>query len=331
MAVTSTQMNNIVLEYLVQEGYQRAAETFALENGIDLVALGMVSTQVRLLIGAYSGVQLADVVQEYLKKQASNGNIHAVDNTSYLQPPAKIRQGYATISQRKKIKDSILDGNITGAIQEIIDNFPTVLDSDNLLHFKLLKLNLTEMIRNHKLNPDVSADQERDFLSRVLLFVRDNLINKVANSTALLKELEVTMSLLCFDFLAGGLDSLPVELRGLLDISLRKECWKFVNLVILDARTSDFESRLLTLSTYPQFDFSGSAPLETTASKRHYQIDYDYSIPVKDNPCVSSGDKTPSDDEVNEPDTAIPPVLESRLERLARFNLVTKRELEKPS
>lgn len=337
MSVTNTQMNNIVLEYFVQEGYQRAAETFAKENGIDLVVSQLGYHQTGLQFGNYNGDEFADKVQEYLQKRISDGPRDSVDETELVQPPFKIRKGYATIRQRKKIKNSILEGNITGAIQEIIDHFPTVLDSNNLLHFKLLKLNLIEMIRSHKLNPHITPDQEREFLDKVLLFVRENLINKVSNSGSLLKELEVTMSLLCFDFPVDGLETLPNELRSLLDISLRKDCWKLVNLVILNLGTSDLESRLTTLSTYPQFDFSNYKSVILQSMPRgngvdlslHYLINYDYSVPRSENQCISSGDKTPNDeaDESRE-EVVIPPVLESRLERLARFCVVTKQQLD---
>lgn len=340
MSVTNTQMNNIVLEYFVQEGYQRAAETFAKENGIDLFVSQLGYHQIGVPFGNLDGDELADKVRDYLQKRISDSPHDNVDKTELIQPPFKIRKGYATIKQRKKIKNSILEGDITGAIQEIIDHFPTVLDSNNLLHFKLLKLNLIEMIRSHKLNPHITPDQERDFLDRVLLFVRENLINKVANSASLLKELEVTMSLLCFDFPVDGLETLPNELRSLLDISLRKDCWKLVNLVILNLGTSDLESRLTTLSTYPQFDFSNyqSVVLQSMPLLRsdgvdlslHYLVDYDYSVPRSENQCISSGEKTPNDeaDEAIEPDVVIPLVLESRLERLARFAVVTKQQLD---
>lgn len=331
-------MNNIVLEYFVQEGYQRAAETFARENGIDLADSSISNHQISPQFGQLEGEQLAEMVQAYLEKRIGEVPHLGIDKSQLLHPPAKIRQGYATIKQRKRIKTSILNGDITRAIQEIIDHFPTVLDSNNLLHFKLLKLNLIEMIRSHKLNPQITANHERDFLNNVLLFVRENLINKIANSSTLLKELEVTMSLLCFDFPVDGLDMLPGELRNLLDISLRKECWKLVNLVILNLGVSDLEMRLTALSNYPQFDLSNYAllvkesnfQLDGVAEKQRYLVNYDYKLPPSENPCINCGDKTPGDDADDgpEPESLGPSLIESRLERLARFCVVTKQQLD---
>ncbi|GEQ68173.1 hypothetical protein JCM33374_g1840 [Metschnikowia sp. JCM 33374] len=127
----------------------------------------------------------------------------------------------------------------------------------------LLRLNLIEMIRNHKSSSkptpkiytespskkpsagDVSStadDSDREFLYNILTFVRENLLNKVTHSMDLLRQLEVTMSLLCFDFdhqkPAHQMSELPEELRNLLNLSLRNECYRAVNSVIIDLDTS---------------------------------------------------------------------------------------------
>ena len=139
----------------------------------------------------------------------------------------KTESGFATIKQRQEIKKLILNGDISQAIKQISQYYPMILDLNNLLHFKLLRLNLVEMIRNHKFNTKSSNDSmdagqdEREFLATILNFVRENLINKVFNLFKLLKELEITMSLLCFKFdptienLQDQAD-LPVELKSFL-------------------------------------------------------------------------------------------------------------------
>ena len=126
-----------------------------------------------------------------------------------------------------------------------------ILDLNNLLHFKLLRLNLVEMIRNHKFNTKSSNDSmdagqdEREFLATILNFVRENLINKVFNLFKLLKELEITMSLLCFKFdptienLQDQAD-LPVELKKLFDLSLRYQCYRLVNNAILKLYNNEY-------------------------------------------------------------------------------------------
>lgn len=167
---------------------------------------------------------------------------HLVNNSSIN---SKLISGYSTIYQRKEIKLLILKGSITQAIRKISENFPTVLDSNNLLHFKLLRLNLIEMIRDHKLNVNLhTMDGERQFLANILTFVRENLINKVSNSFKLLKELEITMSLLCFNFdpTVKNIEDqkdLPEQLRSLFNLSLRNQCYRLVNKAILNLYDKD--------------------------------------------------------------------------------------------
>lgn len=147
-------------------------------------------------------------------------------------------KGYTTINERKRIKSLLLNGKVTEAIQEINTHFPLLLDRNNLLHFKLLRLNLIEMIRSHKSTLQMEAD-EKTFLNDVLVFVRKHLINKVANLYKLLKELEITMSLLCFRFdptakTLSDQKDLPQELKNFFDLNLRSQVFKLVNKAIVD-------------------------------------------------------------------------------------------------
>ena len=71
----------------------------------------------------------------------------------------KTESGFATIKQRQEIKKLILNGDISQAIKQISQYYPMILDLNNLLHFKLLRLNLVEMIRNHKFNTKSSNDR----------------------------------------------------------------------------------------------------------------------------------------------------------------------------
>ena len=82
-------------------------------------------------------------------------------------------------------------------------------------------------------------------MATILNFVRENLINKVFNLFKLLKELEITMSLLCFKFdptienLQDQAD-LPVELKKLFDLSLRYQCYRLVNNAILKLYNNEY-------------------------------------------------------------------------------------------
>lgn len=235
-------INNVILNYLVQEGFQASALKLSQEAGILLTN---------------GEIKLKDD-SKILSKHIVN-NIPGYTGQSYSGEPftkyGKVYEkgyvkGFSSIEKRKQIKYLILRGDILQAIRVISTYYPTILDSDNLLLFKLLRLNLIEMIRSHKTNSETpldgngisDIDPEKKFLNDVLTFVRENLLNKVTHSMDLLRQLEVTMSLLCFDFDPKGkadqISDLPEELRSLLDLSLRNKCYRAVNKVILDLEMS---------------------------------------------------------------------------------------------
>ncbi|KAM9900653.1 hypothetical protein OXX79_005007 [Metschnikowia pulcherrima] len=231
-------ISRVVLDYLVQEGFQASALKLSQEAGIPLKDGCFQNSQKNEMHrdskGLFSGFGPSSVASEHDKGYVS---------------------GYGSIERRKQIKYLILRGDVAQAIKVISTYYPTVLDANNLLLFKLLRLNLIEMIRNHKASPGAPSagsggsvdsesdpDSEKQFLNEILTFVREHLLNKVTTSMDLLRQLEVTMSLLCFDFdhhkSAPQMTELPEELRNLLNLSLRNECYRAVNKVILDLDTT---------------------------------------------------------------------------------------------
>ncbi|KAI5960732.1 hypothetical protein KGF57_001879 [Candida theae] len=284
-------IDQLVLEYLIQEGYEEGALAFAEELNVDLepqskpqlipttngdqasvTSSGQHSRQQTLKgnlqnLSKLPDHEFSDVILNYYSSSSSssssnsnsnnsynnnnnnnnnsnNNNDTSGNHNSYANTPsiynrnAKFTSGYSTISQRQEIKRLILNGEITSAITKISRWFPIILDSNNLLHFKLLRLNLIEMIRNHKFSSHSESD-ERKFLNDILTFVRQNLINKISNSHKLLKELEFTMSLLCFRFdpLVSDLEDqkeLPLELRNFFNKNIRNQVFRLVNKEILD-------------------------------------------------------------------------------------------------
>lgn len=258
-------IDQLVLEYLIHEGYEGGALAFAEELNLDFQRLSWQQSEIvpnnNNQIDSGQSAQLTH--QNTLQKNLSDisklpnhefsdvvlnyyNNInyyHNNDNKNEIaasrhRKNTKLTSGYTTISQRQEIKRLILNGEITNAITKISQWFPIILDSNNLLHFKLLRLNLIEMIRNHKFSSHLESD-ERAFLNEILTFVRCNLINKISNLHKLLKELEFTMSLLCFRFDPSVKDlsdqkELPSELRNFFNINLRNQVFRLVNQEILD-------------------------------------------------------------------------------------------------
>ncbi|KAK6463509.1 CTLH/CRA C-terminal to lish motif domain-containing protein [Scheffersomyces coipomensis] len=261
-SIPKEKINNLILNYFIQEGYQEAAISFSKELNIDVykslpyddnqhhhpnhqhqsnINVNDRSIQFIRNMNSLNNNEFTNMVEHYFDDHDRSQPLSKNNSNQYNLPYFKtnLTSGYSTIKQRKEIKLLILKGSITEAIKKISEYFPTILDTNNLLHFKLLRLNLIEMIRDHKLNANLKDnDDESIFLNNILGFVRENLINKVSNSFKLLKELEITMSLLCFNFdptLKNIEDQkdLPDELRLLFDLSLRNQCYRLVNKSIL--------------------------------------------------------------------------------------------------
>lgn len=262
--ISKHKINKLILNYFIQEGFQNAALSFAKETALKLDNKPKVEFPNRsgaLLIVSAANMEPVDfvlAVKRYAELKAQN---HGDSMPFQTESASEMVKGYSSIEKRKRIKYLILKGDITQAIHIISTYFPTVLDSNNLLLFKLLRLNLIEMIREHKFQTESEkssgADSERKFLEDILLFVRENLISKVTHSHELLKELEMTMSLLCFNFNPRKpieeLTDLPEELRVLFDLSLRNECYRVVNRVILLLESSDLDIQKYKGLAYTDF------------------------------------------------------------------------------
>lgn len=196
------------------------------------------------------------------------------------------------------------------------------------------------MIRAHKLqmshlmNEDAAA--ERKFLDDILKFVRKNLISKVTQSYDLLKELEMTMSLLCFNFdpkrPVQELSDLPEELKQLFDLSLRADCYRVVNRVILDLENSEQDS--IQFKRQETVNFSAdllarAGPPPTLKLKEDVDMeDSSETLDIEDLIPKDLTDKepvlAPSVDKTAEEQ---PNLLDSRLETIAKLWVMTERVL----
>ncbi|CAK9441353.1 uncharacterized protein LODBEIA_P52210 [Lodderomyces beijingensis] len=261
----ASKIDRLILDYFIHQGHREAAKTFAAELNIELGAAKEESKDAKSMrqegelqsskfqrsplknISKLAATEFSDAVLKYYSSK--NRSIPPVmpdfssgsSGNSGNSGKRRFVKGYSTIDERQKIKSLLLRGHVTEAIAEIKLHFPILLDSNNLLHFKLLRLNLIEMIRSHKFSSSMEAN-ERIFLNEVLTFVRRHLINKISNSYKLLKELEITMSLLCFRFDSTvdleGQKELPQELRNFFNLNLRVQVFRLVNQAILDTYNS---------------------------------------------------------------------------------------------
>lgn len=266
-SITRPQINRLLLNYFVKEGYENAAINFAREANLPLD----VPTSSAPKLPSVSTPESAEFVRQVER---------FMQNRKSSAPRPEPFKGYSTIDKRKEIKYLILKGDITAAIRAISAHFPAVLDEHNLLLFKLLRLNLVEMIREHRLKSLLAQDPEteKQFLEDVLTFVRENLVSKATHSQELLEELEITVSLLCFDFDPAQENhrDLPEPLRGLLDLSLRNDCYRLVNQAILELEdASDYYFRDASFQEFTAADLRQLPPAPSPDDKDDVNGDND--------------------------------------------------------
>jgi len=91
-----------------------------------------------------------------------------------------------TLDERNAIRDAIVSGDLEGAIDKIKQLTPTFLATNTTMHFKLLRQQLVELIRNKD-------------IEKVLIFAQENLMDKYDQPPDLFAKLEQTYALLAFD------------------------------------------------------------------------------------------------------------------------------------
>lgn len=319
-SISKDKINRLILNYFIQEGFEDAAQSFAREASLQ------------------DRINSNDLLIPQHQPEGDRGNYtNAVRRfTGLIQtqiaPQNRVITGIKTIDKRKEIKYLILKGNITSAIDEICANFPSVLDANNFLFFKLLRLSLIEMIREHKLNnPTAIAEKEQMFLDKVLSFVRENMVTKVMHSFELLKELEITMSLLCFDFdpqkPVAEMENLPDELKKLFDLSLRSECYRAVNRAILDLEIVSKDPQQYQGISFKDFSAESlgslppAVPFEDSSDQEEFVADVETRIPRV------SKQGTKEDTTATNEEEMTPDALTSQLERIAGLWIATENKM----
>ncbi|KAK3072186.1 hypothetical protein LTR53_007293 [Teratosphaeriaceae sp. CCFEE 6253] len=184
-------INWVIMDYLVSEGYPGAAEKFAQETN-------------------FAG---------------------PVDHES--------------IRERVRIRDAIHGGRIDEAIELVNEIDPEILDTNHLLHFHLLQLQLIELIRailtpspHHPFPPPPAAT---DFLPAIK-FATEQLSPRAPTDAAYQQALERTMALMIFPP-----EKMAPELKELLDVQLRVKVAGEVNRAILESRGERSGARIRQL------------------------------------------------------------------------------------
>lgn len=183
---SKTDINNLIMDYLITEGYPSAARKFAAEANI--------------------------------------------------QPKADFER----INERVEIRDSIHRGDMQTAIEKINELNPQLLDTDDSLHFSLLRLQLIELIRACTSKPNGNINSPD--ISTALQFATTHLAPLAPTNPAFLADLERTMALLIFPT-----ENLAPQLAELIDPQLRKSVANRVNEAILSSQGARREAQIRKL------------------------------------------------------------------------------------
>uniref|UniRef100_F6GZ85 CTLH domain-containing protein n=1 Tax=Vitis vinifera TaxID=29760 RepID=F6GZ85_VITVI len=251
-------MNKLVMNFLVTEGYVDAAEKFRMESGTE------------------PDIDLATITDRMaVKKAVQCGNVEdAIEKVNDLNPEGyvdaaekfRMESGtepdidLATITDRMAVKKAVQCGNVEDAIEKVNDLNPEILDTNPQLFFHLQQQRLIELIRNGKVD-------------EALEFAQEELAPRGEENQSFLEELEKTVALLAFE----DFSNCPVG--ELLDISQRLKTASEVNAAILTSQSHEKDPKLPSLlkmliwaqnqlddkAAYPRINDLSTARLEDPA------------------------------------------------------------------
>ncbi|KAG2373970.1 hypothetical protein C9374_011635 [Naegleria lovaniensis] len=173
--ISRSEMNEIVLNYLIVEGYEEAAQIFQQETNLD-------------------------------------------------NKPSNL----CSINERVGIRKKMINGDIAGAIEQVNDLNPNILDSNPKLYFKLQQQQLIELIKDGKID-------------EALQFAQEELAPLVGDNTEFLQEIEKAMSLLAFE------NNEQSPFANLLTSGQRQKTASELNSAILSAQHEETEPQLQKL------------------------------------------------------------------------------------
>lgn len=133
-----------------------------------------------------------------------------------------------TITDRVQVRNSIQNGDVEKAIEQVNDLNPEILDNDPKLYFRLQQQQLIEMIRTGRLDDALS-------------FATEELAPRGEENKEFLEEIEKTMSLLAFS------DMNDSPMSQLLDNSQRQKTASEINAAILESQCQETTPKLPNL------------------------------------------------------------------------------------
>ncbi|KAL9658657.1 hypothetical protein ABK040_006193 [Willaertia magna] len=156
--VNKSDLNKLIMNYLMMQGYQEAIEAFEQESS-------SITTTTTATATATATATNTDTINTTTDTINNNNNNHSINHNN-------------NISTRVTIRNELMNGNISKAIQ-LINNFnPKLLQSSPKLYFHLKNQQFIEFIKNNQLDealqfaqleiaPIITIENEIDFLNEM--------------------------------------------------------------------------------------------------------------------------------------------------------------------
>ncbi|KAK4494557.1 hypothetical protein PRZ48_013913 [Zasmidium cellare] len=176
------------------------------------------------------------VIMDYLVSEGYPGAAEKFAQETNICNPADM----GDIRERVRIRKAIHDGRVDDAVEMINELDPEILDTDHLLHFNLLQLQLIEIIRGI-LNKPGGNLQSSEFRP-ALQFATEQLSPRAPTDQKYQQALERTMALMIFPP-----EKMTPEFKELLDLKLRETVANSVNKAILESRGQRSEAKIRQL------------------------------------------------------------------------------------
>ncbi|KAK2722191.1 hypothetical protein QYM36_002670 [Artemia franciscana] len=123
-----------------------------------------------------------NVIMDYLCIEGFKDAAEKFAAESGLKPTIELD----SMDERIRVKEALECGKIEEAIHLINEKYPSLLDKDHTLYFRLQQQQMIELIRNQR-------------VEEALQFAQDRLGECAVNDPAVLPEVERTLALLAFD------------------------------------------------------------------------------------------------------------------------------------
>lgn len=217
--IAKSDLDTLVMNYLIIEGYQNTADKFLKEANINRSHQDL--------------HQYQHQHRQQVLEQDQQGPEQEQEQNESMEHMTELVHANEIVGERMEIKSLIHSGKIQDAIERINDVEPELLDINPDLHFMLLRLQLIELIRSvpTTLDSPLTAAQ----INPIMDYASAYLSKRAMKDPKYLKDLQDTMALLC------------IRNPALQDLNLRAVVAHEVNTTLLQVRGLSGESKIKDL------------------------------------------------------------------------------------